>query len=284
MSWDQLDDAIAAQGFSGVVSVRMRGLVVYESAAGYAERANKIPNTTSTRYGIASGTKFPTTLVVGRLIDAGKLRLSTQLRECVSLELPSYTDDITIQQLLTHTSGIPDYYDEDLITDFDNFTVAVPWHELRGPTDYVAVLPDREMKFTPGDQFSGMTEFRFIITARDYDESALFYGDALGLAVANSWDRGPGARGTLFYAAQGLIEIVDRPGPHVPPVDTTRLAFEVPDPEETAARLRDRWPSAELTLTKTSYGLYELRTRDPIGVRLVMFRPVEGEYERLSGS
>ncbi len=55
---------------------------------------------------------------------------------------------------MTHTSGIPDYFDEELIADFDNFTVAVPWNLLKGPRDYLQVFPDEPMKFTPGQRFS----------------------------------------------------------------------------------------------------------------------------------
>jgi CubicO group peptidase (beta-lactamase class C family) len=56
--------------------------------------------------------------------------------------------------LLTHTSGIPDYYDEEKITDFDHFTVSLPWYELKGPRDYLAIFPDEAMKFSPGEKFS----------------------------------------------------------------------------------------------------------------------------------
>ena len=56
--------------------------------------------------------------------------------------------------MLTHTSGIPDYFDEEKVVDFDNFTVSLPWYELKGPKDYLAVFPDEAMKFPPGRRFS----------------------------------------------------------------------------------------------------------------------------------
>lgn len=56
--------------------------------------------------------------------------------------------------MLTHTSGVPDYYDEEKIEDFDNFSVGVPWYELKGPHDYLSLLPDEAMKFPPGERFS----------------------------------------------------------------------------------------------------------------------------------
>jgi CubicO group peptidase (beta-lactamase class C family) len=56
--------------------------------------------------------------------------------------------------LLTHTSGIPDYLDEEKITDFENYFLSVPWYALQGPRDYLAVFPDEAMKFEPGERFS----------------------------------------------------------------------------------------------------------------------------------
>jgi CubicO group peptidase (beta-lactamase class C family) len=151
---ETLDASIETHSFSGVVSIRRHGQVLYERAAGYADRSNKIANSLDTRFGIASGTKFLTALAIGKLIAAGKLSLSTRLQDCVALDFPNYSPEITIRHLLTHTSGIPDYYDEEKITDFDHFFVGRPWYELKGPRDYLAVFPDEPMKFPPGARFS----------------------------------------------------------------------------------------------------------------------------------
>ncbi len=150
----RLATAIEEHDFSGVIRISHAGEAVYECAAGYADRANRIPNTMETRFGIASGTKLFTALAIGRLIGSGKVALDTRLKDIIDLGFPQYSEEITIQHLLTHTSGIPDYYDEEKVSDFDGFTVAVPWSELRGPRDYLAVFPDEPMKFTPGERFS----------------------------------------------------------------------------------------------------------------------------------
>jgi len=149
-----LNAAIDEHNFSGVISIRQKDTMLYARAAGYADRSNEIPNTLETRFGIASGTKFFTALAIGKLVEAGRLSLSTRLKDCLSIDFPRYSPEITIRHLLTHTSGIPDYYDEDKITDFDNFALSIPCYELRGPRDYLAVFPDEEMKFTPGEGFS----------------------------------------------------------------------------------------------------------------------------------
>src|SRR5262245_1987645 len=149
-----LDASIEAHAFSGVVSIRAGDDLLYERAARYADRSNGIRNSIDTRFGIASGTKFFTALAIGKLIEAQKLSLSTKLSDCIALDFPSYSPNITIRHLLTHTSGIPDYYDEDAITDFDNFSLSVPWYALRGPRDYLAAFPQGPMKFAPGERFS----------------------------------------------------------------------------------------------------------------------------------
>jgi CubicO group peptidase (beta-lactamase class C family) len=149
-----LDASLEEHAFSGVISIRRQGTLLYERAAGYADRSNKIANTLATRFGIASGTKFFTALAIGKLIDALKLSFDTKLRDCIALNFPSYAPEITIRHLLTHTSGIPDYYDEEKISDFDTFSVSIPWYALKGPRDYLAVLPDEPMKFAPGERFA----------------------------------------------------------------------------------------------------------------------------------
>ncbi len=149
-----LDLHIDEDAFSGVISVRQGDATLYERAVGYADRSNRVPNTLATRFGIASGTKFLTALAVGRLIAAGRLSYWARLNDCVELNFPRYSPEITIRHLLTHTSGIPDYYDEEKVTDFDNFVLNVPCYELRGPRDYLPVFPDDEMKFEPGARFS----------------------------------------------------------------------------------------------------------------------------------
>ncbi len=149
-----LDASVDTHAFSGVISIRHGGLVMYERAAGYADRSNKIANSLDTRFGIASGTKFFTALAIGKLIAAQKLSLSTKLQACLALDFQHYSPEITIGHLLTHTSGIPDYFDEEKVTDFDHFFVSRPWYELKGPRDYLPIFPDEPMKFAPGTRFS----------------------------------------------------------------------------------------------------------------------------------
>ena len=149
-----LDAAVDEHRFSGVIDIRHGGVALYAKAAGLADRSRQIPNTLDTRFGIASGTKFLTALAIGKLIENGKLSFATPVRDCIAIDFPRYSPEITIRHLLTHTSGIPDYYDEEKVTDYDHFTVAIPWSELRGPRDYLPVFPDEDMKFTPGERFA----------------------------------------------------------------------------------------------------------------------------------
>jgi CubicO group peptidase (beta-lactamase class C family) len=151
---DIVDASIDHHAFSGVVAIRHQDTVLYERAAGYADRSNTVANTPDTRFGIASGTKFFTALAIGKLVEAKKLAFSTKLTDCVALNFPSYSPAITIRHLLTHTSGIPDYYDEEKITDFDTFALSVPSYALHGPRDYLATFPHEPMKFAPGERFS----------------------------------------------------------------------------------------------------------------------------------
>ena len=107
-------DSVAEEtGFAGVVSVDRSGEVEFARAYGLAHRAHKIPNTIDTRFAMASGTKGLTALTVVSLIEHDGLRLSTAARSLLGTDLPLIGDDVTIEHLLAHRSGIGDYLDED---------------------------------------------------------------------------------------------------------------------------------------------------------------------------
>jgi CubicO group peptidase (beta-lactamase class C family) len=149
-------DAVAGEhGFSGVVSVDRGGEVEFAGAYGSAHRAYRIANTVDTRFGIASGAKGLTALVVVSLIEQGVLDLSTTARSLLGDDLPLIDDRVTVEQLLAHRSGIGDYIDEDDESlDVDDYLLPVPMQELADAEQYLAVLDGFPAKFAPGERFS----------------------------------------------------------------------------------------------------------------------------------
>src|SRR3954452_25162046 len=108
-----MDEVAARTGFSGVVRVDHAGRTELATAYGSAERAHEIPNTVDTRFAVASGTKTLTALVVMALVERGTLELGTTARSLLGDDLPLVADDVTLEPLLAHRSGIGDYFDED---------------------------------------------------------------------------------------------------------------------------------------------------------------------------
>src|SRR5580658_6478 len=94
--------------FSGTVLVADHGKIVYKNSAGYADIAKKILNSDTTRFSLASLSKVFTCIAVMQLKDKGKLRLEDKLTKY----LPDFPyPDISIRELMSHTSGLPDFID-----------------------------------------------------------------------------------------------------------------------------------------------------------------------------
>ena len=92
--------------------------------------AHQLPNTVATRFAIASGTKGLTALTVVSLIDDHALDMSTTARSVLGTDLPLIGDDVTIEHLLAHRSGIGDYLDEGAGHEVTDYVLTVPPHEL----------------------------------------------------------------------------------------------------------------------------------------------------------
>jgi CubicO group peptidase (beta-lactamase class C family) len=150
----RLDAAADANRFSGVVAVRLGADLGFERAYGHADRANGLANTMQTRFATASATKAFTALAVIALMEDGRLAPEASLVDLLDLSLPHVSREVTIEHLLTHTSGIGDYYDEDVVADFTDFHLPIPWYRLERPHDYLPLLAELPPKFAPGARFS----------------------------------------------------------------------------------------------------------------------------------
>jgi CubicO group peptidase (beta-lactamase class C family) len=148
-------DALAVEkGFSGAVRVDRPDGVEFEKAYGWACRAHEIANTVATRFAVASGTKGLTAVTAMSLIDDGRLELDTTARSVLGADLPLIQDDVTVDQLLSHRSGIGDYFDEAAVEEITDYVLPVPVHRLAETEDYLAVLDGHPTAFRPGERFA----------------------------------------------------------------------------------------------------------------------------------
>ena len=145
-----VDEVAAETAFSGVVRVDGPDGELLGRAYGFADRAHRVPMTVGTRIGVASGAKTFTALTVMRLVEDGVLGLDTRARELLGADLPLVDDAVTVEQLLSHRSGIGDYLDEDVIEDFTTFVLPVPVITLDSAESYLGILDGYPQKFPPG--------------------------------------------------------------------------------------------------------------------------------------
>jgi Beta-lactamase class C and other penicillin binding proteins len=90
-------------GFSGVLLIAKKDSIVYQGTIGMASEELNVPLSINNRFRVASITKSFTAWLIVQAAKEGKLRLTDPL----SSYIPNRWPKITIEQLLTHTSGIP---------------------------------------------------------------------------------------------------------------------------------------------------------------------------------
>jgi CubicO group peptidase (beta-lactamase class C family) len=130
----------------GSVLVAKEGEILLSEGYGLADRENKIPNTSQTKFRIASLTKQFTAM--GILILQSRAQLDVQDRICEYLPAcPEIWSSITIHHLLTHTSGIPEWWEIGL--DFDELESSHP-----PPIEVIEIFMQYPLEFQPGEQWA----------------------------------------------------------------------------------------------------------------------------------
>lgn len=144
-----LSDGLEEMEFSGAAMLKRDE--EWAVAKGMADRANARPNAVDTRFGIASGSKVFTAVAIAQLVEEGKLSFNDLLSDLLPEDFPEFP--VTIHQLLTHTSGIPDYFDESAMNDFEELWESLPMYKMKSPRDFLPLFKNKPMIFEPGEKF-----------------------------------------------------------------------------------------------------------------------------------
>jgi CubicO group peptidase (beta-lactamase class C family) len=143
---DYAADLASKDVFSGTVMVWRHDSAVFSGAYGYARRQPPVANTLDTRFELASLSKLFTAVAIAQLVAGGKLRFESTLAEV----LPDYPNRataarISIHHLLTHTSGLPDFYRNGKIRQYED--------SIRSLRDYWVTFAMDSLWSVPGARF-----------------------------------------------------------------------------------------------------------------------------------
>jgi CubicO group peptidase (beta-lactamase class C family) len=139
-------DLAAKDQFSGAVLISRAGRVVFQGAWGLASRSFQAPNRLDTKFNLGSMNKMFTAVAVSQLAQRGKLAFEDK----VGKHLPDWPnaavrDEVTIHQLLTHTSGMGSY--------FNDAYLRAAKERFRKVKDYRPLYAAEALRFEPGSQW-----------------------------------------------------------------------------------------------------------------------------------
>lgn len=130
---------VANQQFSGSVLVAQHGQIILAQGYGLANAQTATPNTAHTRFYLGSVTKEFTAMAALMLQAQGKLHISDSICTYI-VPCPTPWQPVTVHELLTHTSGIPELSDSQL--------------SGASPQAWIASFNSAALAFTPGSQFN----------------------------------------------------------------------------------------------------------------------------------
>lgn len=100
--------------FNGVALVADHDKLILKKGWGYANFEWKIPNAPDTKFRIGSVTKTFTDMLAFQEIEKGRLKLEAHISDYLPAYPKPQGEKITIHQLMTNTSGLPDYNEMDI--------------------------------------------------------------------------------------------------------------------------------------------------------------------------
>lgn len=130
--------------FSGVVVISKEDKIIFQSCRGFIDKQSKLQPNFDTKFNLGSINKFFTSIAIAKLVQDNKI----SFRDTVADLLPNFTidraDKITVYHLLTHTSGLGDFFGPEFFSNMDKYV------EIK---DILQLIEKQALFFDPGNQF-----------------------------------------------------------------------------------------------------------------------------------
>lgn len=141
---EYIDAHMQMNQFSGSILIAKNDQILVNKGYGFTNYSFEIKNTPETKFRIGSLTKGFTAVAILQLEEKGLLNIDDKLKKYI----PDYPrgDEITIKNLLTHTSGIPNH------TEFEDFNKERRVYEY-SILETIKTFKNKSLKFTPGEKF-----------------------------------------------------------------------------------------------------------------------------------
>ena len=217
-----MEQQAANLSFSGAALVARQGHVLLQKGYGAASRRFRRPNTERTQFRIASISKQFTAVAVLLLHARGKLDLHDRACDYIP-DCPPAWADITLHQLLTHTSGIRGHYDDPTYPALQA-TPATPAEVMQRFADWpLEFAPGSSWKYSNSgylvlgriiERVSGMPYGQFlqanIFAPLGMRDTGYLHPTHTASGYANSYELAPAeaADPSVDYAAGGLYSTV----------------------------------------------------------------------------
>lgn len=146
-------EKIIDKKFRGMIYIVQKGKVLHEWVSGFADLPNEIPNTIETKFASASAGKAFVAVGILQLIEQGKLAFEDTLGTLLDLEWNVIDKDVTVRQLLNHTSGVPDYFDENSMDEYEELWIDFPNYKIRKNGDLLPLFIHKPMMYPKGEKF-----------------------------------------------------------------------------------------------------------------------------------
>jgi CubicO group peptidase (beta-lactamase class C family) len=143
----RINQRVRENQFSGVILIRRVSTDLFRRAYGWANRTWKVKNKPETRFRIASVGKLFTAAAIMQLIEAGKFSLEARVVNYLKLKGTKLPPEATVYHMLTMTSGIADWTDEeseDFQAEWEQFCRDHPLYLLRRDADYLPIFSQLE--------------------------------------------------------------------------------------------------------------------------------------------
>ena len=142
-----------AKEFRGCCLMKQDGKVLASYASGFCDLANEVPNTLTTKFATASAGKVFVAVAILQLIEKGILHFEDTLGKLLDIALNLIDPKVTVEQLLTHTSGVPDYFDESVMEEYEELWTEYPNYKIRTNGDLLPLFINKPMLYPRGERF-----------------------------------------------------------------------------------------------------------------------------------